>query len=47
MGELFIGNVIIRQLTRGSLSAAGVILEYLDWIAWASFLMTLSRLGAS
>jgi len=38
---------LIRQLTGCSLATAGAILQYLDWIAWASLLMTLTGIGAT
>ncbi|MEK4383302.1 hypothetical protein NSS70_15800 [Aeribacillus sp. FSL K6-2848] len=48
MNELNImEKVLIRQLTGVSLSTAGVILDYLDWISYASLLLTLTGLGAA
>ncbi|MBL1229298.1 hypothetical protein IW492_08650 [Enterococcus sp. BWB1-3] len=39
--------LLIRGLIGCSLSAAGSILAALDWIAWASLLLTLCGIGAS
>ncbi|WP_044894915.1 hypothetical protein [Bacillus alveayuensis] len=40
-------KVMIRQLIGCSLTTAGVILDYLDWISYASLLLTLTGIGAS
>ncbi len=40
-------KVMIMGLIGSSASAAATILNYLDWIAWASLLLSLTGIGAS
>jgi len=40
-------KVLIRSLIGCSASAAATILDYLDWISYASLLLSLTGIGAS